>query len=115
VTPLILPPGLFRLGTRPIWTGTAEVRNTIGRCPFRVNRYRSFTAEPDAKSALTPKPTWRRYPVAACLTAQAPVPATQLLLVRQNEPSFTLVLVQGGGVPKAIKFFFDRPADVPPA
>ena len=80
-----------------------------------VNRYRSFTAEPDAKSALTPKPTWRRYPVAACLTAQAPVPATQLLLVRQNEPSFTLVLVQGGGVPKAIKFFFDRPADVPPA
>ena len=47
--------------------------------------------------------------------AQAPVPATQLLLVRQNEPSFTLVFVQSGGVPKAIEFFFDRPADVPPA
>jgi hypothetical protein len=33
----------------------------------------------------------------------------------QNEPSFTLVLVQSGSVPKAIEFFLDSPADAPPA
>lgn len=35
--------------------------------------------------------------------------------LRRNEPSFTLVLVQSGSVPKAIEFFLDPPADVPPA
>jgi hypothetical protein len=49
--------------------------------------------------------------------AQPPAtePASFDYLVRQNEPSFTLALVQSGIVPKAIEFFFDRPADVPPA
>jgi hypothetical protein len=36
-------------------------------------------------------------------------------LVRQNEPSSILMLVQSGGVPKATEFFFDRLADVSPA
>jgi hypothetical protein len=31
---------------------------------------------------------------------------------RQNEPSFTLVLVRSGSVPKAIEFFLYRPANV---
>jgi hypothetical protein len=31
---------------------------------------------------------------------------------RPNEPSFTLVLVRSGSVPKAIEFFFYRPANV---
>jgi hypothetical protein len=34
---------------------------------------------------------------------------------RQNEPSFTLVLVQSGSIPKAIEFVLNPPADVPPA
>ena len=34
---------------------------------------------------------------------------------RQNEPSFTLVLVQSGSIPMAIEFFLNPPADVPPA
>ena len=34
---------------------------------------------------------------------------------RQNEPSFTLVLVQSGSIPKAIEFVVNPPADVPPA
>jgi hypothetical protein len=33
----------------------------------------------------------------------------------QNEPSFTLVLVERGSVPKAIEFILNPPADVPPA
>jgi hypothetical protein len=33
----------------------------------------------------------------------------------QNEPSFTLVLVESGSVPKAIEFVLDPPADIPPA
>jgi hypothetical protein len=33
----------------------------------------------------------------------------------QNEPSFTLVLVESGSVPKAIEFVLNPPADVPPA
>ena len=35
--------------------------------------------------------------------------------IRQNEFSFSLVLVQTGSVPKGIEFFLDRPADVPTA
>ena len=57
-------------------------------------------------------------PVATCLLRSSTTgdPAASFdYLVRQNEPSFTLVLVQSGSVPKAIEFFFDRPADVPPA
>ena len=68
--------------------------------------------DPKTDLILTPNP------VATCLLREAPLPATQLLidyLVRQNEPSFTLVLVQSSSVPKAIEFFLDRPADVPPA
>lgn len=38
-----------------------------------------------------------------------------LLRNRQNEPSFTLVLVQSGSIPKAIEFVLNPPADVPPA
>jgi hypothetical protein len=34
---------------------------------------------------------------------------------RQYEPSFTLVLVQSGSIPKAIEFVLNPPADVPPA
>jgi len=30
VTPVTLPPGRFRLATRPSWTGLAAVVNTIG-------------------------------------------------------------------------------------
>src|SRR5258708_27152253 len=30
VTPVTLPPGRFRLATRPSWTGSAAVSNTIG-------------------------------------------------------------------------------------
>jgi hypothetical protein len=29
-TPVTLPPGRFRLATRPSWTGSAAVSNTIG-------------------------------------------------------------------------------------
>jgi hypothetical protein len=34
---------------------------------------------------------------------------------RQNEPSFTLALVESGSVPKAIEFVLNPPADLPPA
>ena len=34
---------------------------------------------------------------------------------RQSEPSFTLVLVESGSIPKAIEFVLNPPADVPPA
>jgi hypothetical protein len=66
----------------------------------------------DPKTDLIPIPD----PVATYLLRTIHYPATQPLhsiTVRQNEPSFTVVLVQSGSVPKAIKFFFDRPADVP--
>jgi hypothetical protein len=33
----------------------------------------------------------------------------------QDEPSFPLVLVESGSVPKAIEFVLDPPADIPPA
>jgi hypothetical protein len=58
-------------------------------------------------------------PIPNPVAPHAPRPATQPLhsitSSDKNEPSFTLFLVQSGGVPKAIEFFFDRPADVPPA
>ena len=63
----------------------------------------------DPKTDLIPIPN----PVATCLLR---TPAASFdYLVRQNKPSFTLVLVQSGSVPNAIEFFVDRPADVPPA
>ena len=45
----------------------------------------------------------------------APAAAPHQLRDRQNERSFTLLLVRSGSVPKAIEFFLDRPADVPTA
>jgi hypothetical protein len=77
---------------------------------LRVNRYRSLAAEPDAKSALTQKPTRFKYPLrwrsACCARSTAGDPAASFdYLVRQNEPSFTLALVQSGTVPKTIEFF----------
>jgi hypothetical protein len=68
----------------------------------------------DPKTDLIPIPN----PVATACCARSTTgdPAASFnYLVRQNEPSFTLVFVQSGSVPKAIEFFFDRPADVPPA
>jgi hypothetical protein len=54
--------------------------------------------------------------------AHAPPPATHPLLqcsrrfvdylIQQKEPSFTLLLVQSGSVPKAIEFILNPPADV---
>jgi hypothetical protein len=36
-------------------------------------------------------------------------------LIQQKEPSFTLLLVQSGSVPKAIEFILSPPADLAPA
>ena len=43
----------------------------VTQCPSRVNRYRSFAAEPDAKSALTQNRP-NSNPVAACLHFRRP-------------------------------------------
>ena len=74
------------------------------RTPIRVNRYSFFAAEQDTKSVLIQK------------TDLIPI-SNPLVALRglRSEPSFTLELVQSGCVPKAIEFFFDRPADVPSA
>jgi hypothetical protein len=57
---------------------------------------------PLATSAFVP-------PIADIRNADKPPAAAQ------NEPSFTLVFVQSGSVPKAIEFCLDSPADAPPA
>jgi hypothetical protein len=68
----------------------------------------------DPKTDLTPIPNpVAIYPLRTFHSGDSA--ASFDYLVRQNEPSFILMLVQGGSVPKAIEFFFDRPADVPRA
>jgi hypothetical protein len=95
------------------WRPKANEYISFGRLPLRVNRYRSFAAEPDAKSALTQnRPDSNTYSGGDLPAAHAPLPATQLLLVQQNEPSFTPLLVQSGSVPKAVEFFLDSPVPV---
>jgi hypothetical protein len=62
-------------------------------------------------------PRYVRFPPDSGRKADIPVrlgPPHQLRN-RQSEPSFTLVLVESGSIPKAIEFVLNPPADVPPA
>src|SRR5207249_7043082 len=57
VTPVIFPPGWLRLATRPVWTGSVPIKNTIGIVLVAAWAARGETVAPLATITATCLPT----------------------------------------------------------
>jgi hypothetical protein len=64
---------------------------------------------PRSSVAAAHAPPWATHPLLQCSRRFVDH------LIQQKEPSFTLLLVQSGSVPKAIELILNPPADVAPA